>query len=102
MRVERAPYPVESLGVFGMGGVGQHRLKLLIPPEAADILGRTRPLPGHTPWIAHTRLRREDLFHGDLMVPVVAEVVHTENTLLATERDILRQAAKYFAGETRW
>jgi hypothetical protein len=36
------------------------------------------------------------------MVPVVAEVVHTENTLLATERDILRQAAKYFAGETRW
>ena len=28
--------------------------------------------------------------------------LETENTLLATERDILRQAAKYFAGETRW
>ena len=25
-----------------------------------------------------------------------------EQTKLATERDILRQAAKYFAGETRW
>src|SRR3954447_5612584 len=28
--------------------------------------------------------------------------LEAENTLLATERDILRQAAKYFAGETRW
>ena len=28
--------------------------------------------------------------------------LETENSLLATERDILRQAAKYFAGETRW
>ena len=26
----------------------------------------------------------------------------TARALLATERDILRQAAKYFAGETRW
>jgi transposase len=25
-----------------------------------------------------------------------------EQTTLATERDILRQAAKYFAGETHW
>ena len=25
-----------------------------------------------------------------------------EQTKLATERDILRQAAKYFAGETNW
>src|SRR3954451_13906706 len=28
--------------------------------------------------------------------------LESENMLLATERDILRQAAKYFAGETRW
>jgi transposase len=28
--------------------------------------------------------------------------LESENTLLSTERDILRQAAKYFAGETRW
>ena len=28
--------------------------------------------------------------------------LESQNTLLATERDILRQAAKYFAGETRW
>jgi transposase len=27
--------------------------------------------------------------------------LESENTLLATQRDILRQAAKYFAGETR-
>ena len=30
------------------------------------------------------------------------EALEAENTLLSTERDILRQAAKYFAGETRW
>jgi transposase len=28
--------------------------------------------------------------------------LETANATLATERDILRQAAKYFAGETRW
>ena len=28
--------------------------------------------------------------------------LETENVKLETERDILRQAAKYFAGETRW
>ena len=28
--------------------------------------------------------------------------LESQNTLLSTERDILRQAAKYFAGETRW
>ncbi len=28
--------------------------------------------------------------------------LETENVKLATERDILRQAAKYFAGETNW
>jgi transposase len=28
--------------------------------------------------------------------------VETENAELETERDILRQAAKYFAGETNW
>jgi transposase len=28
--------------------------------------------------------------------------LESQNTLLGTERDILRQAAKYFAGETRW
>jgi transposase len=31
----------------------------------------------------------------------VAEL-EAEKTTLAAERDILRQAAKYFAGETRW
>ena len=28
--------------------------------------------------------------------------LEVENTKLSTEREILRQAAKYFAGETRW
>ena len=28
--------------------------------------------------------------------------LRAEQTKLATERDILRQAAKYFAGETNW
>jgi transposase len=28
--------------------------------------------------------------------------LETDNATLATERDILRPAAKYFAGETRW
>jgi transposase len=30
------------------------------------------------------------------------EALRRENTELKTEREILRRAAKYFAGETRW
>jgi len=29
-------------------------------------------------------------------------LLRSEKTRLATERDILRSAAKYFAGETNW
>jgi hypothetical protein len=28
--------------------------------------------------------------------------LESQNTLLATERDILHRAAEYFAGETHW
>ena len=48
------------------------------------------PGPGETPEQEAARLR--------------AEVTHlrAEKTKLETERDILRSAAKYFAGETNW
>ena len=52
------------------------------PPEG--------PHGPETPAQELTRLRREN---ADLKAA---------KDLLATERDILRRAAKYFAGETRW
>ena len=51
--------------------------------------GTTRPRPG-SPQAELATLRAR------------VQALESENSLLATERDILRQAAKYFAGETRW
>ena len=48
------------------------------------------PSPGETPAAELARLRSR-----------VAELEAAERKL-STERDILRAAAKYFAGETRW
>lgn len=49
-----------------------------------------RPTTEETPEQEAARLRAE-----------LAQV-KAEKTKLETERDILRSAAKYFAGETRW
>src|SRR5689334_14261108 len=58
-----------------MGRVSQRGLELVIPPRAADVFGRARPPAGDTARVAHPRLRSEDLVHGELVDPVVAEVV---------------------------
>ena len=59
------------------------------PPRPLPAVGTARPRPG-SPQAELAALRAR------------VAALETENTLLATERDILRQAAKYFAGETRW
>jgi hypothetical protein len=48
--------------------------------------------------------RNRSLIDRPLAAGVTAEVgwLRAEKTRLATERDILRSAAKYFAGETNW
>jgi transposase len=47
---------------------------------------------------------REDLPPQERIAALEAEVarLRAETTKLVTEREILRQAAKYFAGETNW
>ena len=61
-----------------------------IPIHRPGTSSAPRPDPGETPEQEAARLR--------------AEVAHlrAEKTKLETERDILRSAAKYFAGETNW
>ncbi|BDQ23831.1 IS3 family transposase (plasmid) [Rhodococcus qingshengii] len=61
-----------------------------IPIRRPGISSAQRPDPGETSQQEAARLR--------------AEVAHlrAEKTKLETERDILRSAAKYFAGETNW
>ena len=67
-----------------------------------------RSRPARTTWrssaagllICIGRLRVRRCAGAQLRAQVAA--VETENAELETERDILRQAAKYFAGETNW
>lgn len=60
--------------------------------------------------IRHRRLTAEDAANPGLEAPeqelarlrAENKALRAEQTKLATERDILRSAAKYFAGETNW
>jgi transposase len=60
-------------------------------PRAAEVGGRDgTPLTSLTPEQRIARLEAENVR------------LRAETTKLTTEREILRQAAKYFAGETNW
>jgi transposase len=67
---------------------------------AGTATGASRPAigTGATPGSARAGSVQAEL--ATLRARVAA--LETANATLATERDILRQAAKYFAGETRW
>ena len=54
---------------------------------------RQRPAAGDTPETVEQKLARLEAENAAL---------RAETTKLTTEREILRQAAKYFAGETKW
>lgn len=77
-------------------GITDATLSTWLRAAGVAVRGRTPkdPLGGaggsETPAQELARLRREN---ADL---------RAAKDLLATERDILRKAAKYFAGETRW
>ena len=68
---------------------------------APDGTMSTRPLSGHR---AGPRPPAGPETPEQKMVRLEAEnaALRVERTKLATEREILRQAAKYFAGETNW
>jgi transposase len=84
----------------GPGGDGHHRpagperfteRSLERDEHATPACGRERPMPSWRRCRPGSRRWR----------PRNARLL-TEQTKLSTERDILRRAAKYFAGETRW
>ncbi|WP_406191891.1 hypothetical protein OG331_04760 [Streptomyces sp. NBC_01017] len=52
------------------------------------------------PWSEPTR--EEQLEAAAAALRAELKQVRKENTTLTTERDILRQATKYFAGEMSW
>ena len=66
------------------------------PAAAATV--RSRPTATPRP----TRARQESPAARIAQLEARVAELEAEQTKLATERDILRQAAKYFAGETNW
>ena len=66
-------------------------------PSSGPLSG---PLSGPAARQGHRAGRTESAQLTALQARVAA--LETENVKLATERDILRQAAKYFAGEMNW
>ena len=96
-------------GIAGDQGISRHTLQVWVhaldpeatsttPTTGSSVLGssgaRSRPDPGSTQLAAlQARVAALETENTQLI---------TEQAKLTTERDILRQAAKYFAGETRW
>jgi len=77
-------------------GCSKHALAAWINAAGVPMRGTrgSRPavavISSETPQEELVRLRTEN------------QALRAEKTKLTTERDILRQAARYFAGETRW
>ena len=97
-------------GIAGDLGINRHTLQVWVqeldpdPTPAIDAdaasgssgparSGPRRPGPAVELAALQARVARLEAENAELVA---------EQTKLATERDILRQAAKYFAGETRW
>ena len=93
-------------GIAADLGISRHTLQVWVhaldpdPTGASCELGRTQgrgPQRAGTPEVElaalQARVAALETENAGLMI---------EQTKLAAERDILRQAAKYFAGETHW
>src|SRR5262245_2392902 len=67
--------PFEHVGVFLGVRIGQCGLQVLVPPGTAAVLWWARALAGCAHRAGHRGAGREDLLQGDVVLPVVAEVV---------------------------
>ena len=88
-------------GIAADLGISRHTLQVWVhalDPELDP--GPTNPSSGLSSGPAATQGNRAGAELAALRARVAA--LETENVKLETERDILRQAAKYFAGETNW
>jgi transposase len=94
-------------GIAADLGISRHTLQVWVQALDPDPTPTTpttgSPVPGSSvPGSSGTRGRPGRV--GGELAALRARVaqLEAEKATLATERDILRQAAKYFAGETRW
>lgn len=84
-------------------GITRNTLKYWVTTRGrASTANLTASTNGATPSSSAGSPRRPGSPQAELAVlRARVETLEAENTLLSTERDILRQAAKYFAGEAR-
>lgn len=67
--------PLEHVLVFVVGGVGEDLPEVGVAPGAAAVLGRAGSLGGDQCGVVGVGIGVEQVFDGDLVLPVVAEVV---------------------------
>ena len=94
-------------GIAADLGISRHTLQLWVHALDPDPLNpSSAPLSAPMPEPAErpgSRAGRPGSAAAELAaLRARVAAVETENVKLETERDILRQAAKYFAGETHW
>ena len=78
----------EAVHGFGIEFVGATAFALParhVHPRSAGILGRALPLPGNAERIRLGRVERQDFLDGDLVLPIVPEVVHVFEVFLRPE-----------------
>ena len=73
--VEVFPQPLTALGVLWMSRIGEDVEQLTVAPGTAAILGRARPLAGHTNGVLHSLFGSESFLQNQLMNPCVPKVI---------------------------
>ena len=77
-RVELPAKPVDGLLILLVVRIPDHLQQVLVSPEAAAVLRRTRPLARETDGILNAFFRREETLYFNGMNPAIAEVVLVE------------------------
>ena len=85
------PEPLQHVVVAWMGGVGQGLGEVGVAPDAAAVLRRGCASSAGAAWIAERAVPVENLFHHDIVFPVVAEVVGVADRAACRGGDLLQR-----------
>lgn len=76
--------------MFGVRGVGEDVHQLRVTPHASAVLRWGSPPATDTARVRHGRITIEDLFHQDVVLPTVTEIVGVVELVVHGGSDLLQ------------
>jgi hypothetical protein len=85
VRIELASHPFQHLVMLGVLWIADRFQKTRVAPDAPAILGRTGPFAREADGVTLPLVPRQDLFHEQLVLPAIPEIVFIEELVLSLD-----------------